>query len=513
MPTTQLEIAHQTLLIFDEEKEKVEEAIAALEQGGVKVVIANPFSYQGFAFLSLVRQRFKDVFILALWPKKEPLYPKDLLEPLDFPTLLQAPYTLEEVERKIERFMKRDEKEELREGLNLLQKPFLFSPHVQADLSSLSRKGELSLFFFHESGQLIDLFLLSIEETAPQPLLALALGKEEILNPLIERSEEVSYSHATGWVAPKSPPNSLKTKSLRLTHERVYIFDKQGKNEIILTTPHGGKVSVTFSIDRHFVEKPQELVLMPDESQEPILHRFIEDLTSKVPGDRELLRTALHIASQEIFTNCLSHGGLDIGRDKIIFRGKLQKEGVLLECLDQGKPFDPTSVPFPDFSGDKGRGFGLYFIKEVVDAFSYLPKKDGGWNIFKIEKKYFWREEEEKMSIHHESHPEYLLVTLKMEYLDTRLAPKLREELKPLIEAESSKTVIVDLGAVHFIDSSGFGALITLLKECKRLGKRLVLVALTHHAESSFKMLNLDKLFEIFPSLEAATATASTKKS
>ena len=106
------------------------------------------------------------------------------------------------------------------------------------------------------------------------------------------------------------------------------------------------------------------------------------------------------------------------------------------------------------------------------------------------------------LSVRHESHAAYLLVEVKMEYLDTRHAPKLREEVNELLRTEKSQTIVLDLGHVQFIDSSGFGALMNILSVCKKEGKRLVLIHMTTHAESCFRMLNLDKLFEIAPNFE-----------
>ena len=133
----------------------------------------------------------------------------------------------------------------------------------------------------------------------------------------------------------------------------------------------------------------QEIALLPKGDENRFLRFFLERLIEKAPGLKEPLKISLEIIALELFGNCLSHGNLDAERDEIIFRGKLGLEGVLLECQDQGSSFDLSKVPFPDFTGEKMRGFGLYFIQEMADSFTYLPKKEGGWNSYQIEKKFY----------------------------------------------------------------------------------------------------------------------------
>ncbi len=101
------------------------------------------------------------------------------------------------------------------------------------------------------------------------------------------------------------------------------------------------------------------------------------------------------------------------------------------------------------------------------------------------------------MSIQYEVKSTYLLIKLKMEYLDARVAEYVKEEIFSLIEKGSSNLIVIDLSAVEFIDSSGFGALILFLKRCKEVEKSLALCSLTPQARLCFRMLNLDKLFDI----------------
>ena len=84
-----------------------------------------------------------------------------------------------------------------------------------------------------------------------------------------------------------------------------------------------------------------------------------------------------------------------------------------------------------------------------------------------------------------------------MEYLDVRIAPKFREEFKKLIDRQDGPAVVIDLTTVQFIDSAGYGALIALLKYCKEKNRELFLYNLSPFAEDAFKMLNLDKLFNL----------------
>ena len=78
-----------------------------------------------------------------------------------------------------------------------------------------------------------------------------------------------------------------------------------------------------------------------------------------------------------------------------------------------------------------------------------------------------------------------------------------RRRIHDLVERGSTK-VVVDLGGISYIDSSGVGMLVAKLKTLKEKGGNMKLLNLTRRAESLFGMLKLLIVFEAFEDEGAA---------
>lgn len=92
--------------------------------------------------------------------------------------------------------------------------------------------------------------------------------------------------------------------------------------------------------------------------------------------------------------------------------------------------------------------------------------------------------------------------------LITRLNGKLSlETVHSFIQAlrqESATHHILDMGGVTFLDSSGVGALVSLLVSRKHAGKTLVLANLTPQGYAVLQVSGLLKLLPTYPTLEEA---------
>ncbi len=62
--------------------------------------------------------------------------------------------------------------------------------------------------------------------------------------------------------------------------------------------------------------------------------------------------------------------------------------------------------------------------------------------------------------------------------------------------------LIIDLGNISFIDSSGFGALLSLLRRAKNGSGILRICNVTPGVMKVFRLLQLDKIFEIYNTRE-----------
>jgi anti-sigma B factor antagonist len=86
--------------------------------------------------------------------------------------------------------------------------------------------------------------------------------------------------------------------------------------------------------------------------------------------------------------------------------------------------------------------------------------------------------------------------------LDAAVAPAFRQAVLQLVEAGDTRLVL-DLAGLEFLDSSGLGAMVAILKA---LGSRGALVVCGVHGavQSLFQLTRMDKVFVIVPGREEA---------
>jgi anti-sigma B factor antagonist len=90
--------------------------------------------------------------------------------------------------------------------------------------------------------------------------------------------------------------------------------------------------------------------------------------------------------------------------------------------------------------------------------------------------------------------------------LDAVSAPALKAHFRRLVETGYTQLVL-DFGAVPFIDSSGLAALVSGLKLIRESGGALKLARLTRQTRMVFELTLLDRIFDFCDSVEAATVS------
>jgi len=89
-----------------------------------------------------------------------------------------------------------------------------------------------------------------------------------------------------------------------------------------------------------------------------------------------------------------------------------------------------------------------------------------------------------------------VVVTVRGE-LDTYTAPRFRNELKDLIDDQGNLAVVVDLGEMTFIDSSGLAVLVDALKRMRCHAGTLTLTNPTRNTAKVLEISGLDRVFTI----------------
>jgi anti-anti-sigma factor len=256
--------------------------------------------------------------------------------------------------------------------------------------------------------------------------------------------------------------------------------------------------------------KPLTAQFNSDLSQLKTVRTFIQRLCYDIPGDSQKISDQLQLAINEAFCNIVNHGYEGKENCPILIKAEYTSTGLIINILDQGKSFDPALVNEPDLTGGSDNGFGLYIIRELADSTQYTPKTSPlTWNHLRIFKSYSPRRE--KMEIKHRIQDQILIITLDGESLDAKEAPYFKEKVKDLICLQNAHYVIFDLSFLQFIDSSGLGSFLSILRILNSRSGELKLACMTKPIRTVFELICMHKVFEIYHSIDEALLSFNIK--
>lgn len=95
-----------------------------------------------------------------------------------------------------------------------------------------------------------------------------------------------------------------------------------------------------------------------------------------------------------------------------------------------------------------------------------------------------------------------LVVRVKENRLDARVAIDFRDSLKPSID-EGVKKMVINLDETDFVDSSGLGVIISILKSMGVEGD-VAVCNVNGPVSQMFKLTRMDKVIAAYPSEEEA---------
>ncbi|MDX2306273.1 MAG: STAS domain-containing protein [Microscillaceae bacterium] len=95
----------------------------------------------------------------------------------------------------------------------------------------------------------------------------------------------------------------------------------------------------------------------------------------------------------------------------------------------------------------------------------------------------------------------YTLLKLNEEKLDATVSPELKSTFVTL-NAEGTKSFIVDLSEVKYVDSSGLSAILIANRLCNEQEGTLALTGLTDHVMKLVKISQLEKVLNILNTVE-----------
>jgi anti-sigma regulatory factor (Ser/Thr protein kinase) len=102
-------------------------------------------------------------------------------------------------------------------------------------------------------------------------------------------------------------------------------------------------------------------------------------------------RQAADLAMEEHLTNILRYGFADAAAEHLVsFKFSSERGEFVIEISDDGKAFDPTKFPEPDFSVPiekrKIGGLGIHMMRKSMDALEY--ERANGRNVLRMRKRF-----------------------------------------------------------------------------------------------------------------------------
>ena len=106
------------------------------------------------------------------------------------------------------------------------------------------------------------------------------------------------------------------------------------------------------------------------------------------------------------------------------------------------------------------------------------------------------------MNVTIEDQADHILVRMGERRLDAAIAGEFKDTVRPHVAARGPDMVL-DLSAVEFLDSSGLGAVVAVMKSLTP-DRRLELAGLTANVERVFRLTRMDTVFVMHEDVEAA---------
>lgn len=95
--------------------------------------------------------------------------------------------------------------------------------------------------------------------------------------------------------------------------------------------------------------------------------------------------------------------------------------------------------------------------------------------------------------------------------LDSTKAEEFRQAVEQLLQ-DGAEVILVDLKSITFIDSSGLGTLVVLLKKIRGLNRTLCICSINDQVRMLFELTSMDRVFDVYddrPAFERAMMQVS----
>ena len=101
------------------------------------------------------------------------------------------------------------------------------------------------------------------------------------------------------------------------------------------------------------------------------------------------------------------------------------------------------------------------------------------------------------------------VATIPVDELDASNAADLKRDIAPILEGNTR--LVIDLTPLHFVDSSGLGAMLSCLRQLSAKGGDLKLCCMSKQVRAAFELVRLHRIFDIFGTREEAVRAFQTQ--
>ncbi len=99
------------------------------------------------------------------------------------------------------------------------------------------------------------------------------------------------------------------------------------------------------------------------------------------------------------------------------------------------------------------------------------------------------------------------IAMIPVDELDASNAGEFKRDMAPVLESDTR--VVMDFSRLRFIDSSGLGAVLSCLRQLSAKGGDLKLCGMSKQVRSTFELVRMHRIFDIFPTREEAVRAFS----
>lgn len=94
-------------------------------------------------------------------------------------------------------------------------------------------------------------------------------------------------------------------------------------------------------------------------------------------GNRETLAYDLNLVLTEAVTNAIVHTATETSENTVRVGIELREGQLYIRVIDHGQGFDLDAIPAPDLDNPSEGGYGLFFIRTLMDSVEYRKIKGG----------------------------------------------------------------------------------------------------------------------------------------